>query len=71
MCNPQIMMDDTGKLFVGLLKAMLKILPDTRIFDEHDPSWGYAWNVLSDEAQEMVSANRVQILRAIKELESL
>ncbi len=65
------MMDDMGKLVVGLLKEVLKILPDTRIFDEHDPSWEYAWNELSSDAQEMVGASRAHILRAIKELEKL
>ena len=64
-------MNETMKTYTtirGLLREFLKVLPDTNVHDEHDPSWDNAWNELSDEAQELVKSTRTNVERTIKTL---
>ncbi len=38
----------------AVIVKLLKVLPDS--IHDHDASWGYCWNELSDDAQEQVKA---------------
>jgi hypothetical protein len=54
-----------------MLSNLLDILPDTKAFDGVDPSWGFAWNELSDDAQALVKEGRKLTLEAMENLGNL
>ena len=61
------------KLFYEIQAVLMdakKHLPDTTEFPG-DESWDWAWNELSDEAQESVKAARERIRRLFYKLEGM
>ncbi len=45
----------------GVIKMLLAVLPDS--IRDHDKSWEYCWNELSDDAQEQVVEARRKALK--------
>lgn len=47
-----------------IIEMLLTVLPDSTC--DHDPSWEYCWNELSDDAQELVVAARHEALDLLR-----
>ena len=50
-----------------IIKLLLDVLPDTCLFDD-DPSWDWAWNELSGDAQERVKWARIEAEKWLTEV---